>query len=103
MTQEETKEERPDDWKSIAMSLVTSAIQQSSSGIIQAVHEKIEDAKRSAAQGLTILFMVLLGGAFLLVGGAQLLGEVLGHSGYGYVVVGASLLLLGVFVHAMRK
>lgn len=99
MTDKKTAPETGEDWKQLALSLVTSAVKQSSTGIVQMVHEKIDKTTHAIVKRITIVFLMLLGAAFVLVGAAQYLGMLLGMVAYGYLVLGGVVLLVAALMH----
>ncbi len=82
----------------MALSLVTNAIKQSSANIVQIVHERIDKATHAIIKRVTIAFLMLLGGALVLIGCAQYLGSILGMSAYGYLIVGGVVLIIALLM-----
>ncbi len=78
----------------MALTMVSNAIKQSSANIMQMVHEKVDRTAHAIIKRVTIVFLMLLGAAFVLVGAAQYVGSVLGMNAYGYGIVGGIVLVI---------
>lgn len=84
-----------EDWKTMALTLVTTAIQQSGAHIMGLVHERVDAVVHGVVKRVVMLFLVLLGAAFVLLAAALALASLLPAWGLagGFGIVGGILLL----------
>jgi len=87
----------------MALTMVSNAIKQSSANIMQMVHEKVDRTAHAIIKRVTIVFLMLLGAAFVLVGAAQYLGALLGMVAYGYMILGGAVLVVAALMHFASK
>ncbi len=91
------------DWKEAALSLVTTAIKNSGAPLLQMVHDKIDATTHAIITRVTTVALFLLGGTFLAIAAALWLGDALGAPAYGFGIVGAVVVCLGVFIRFAQR
>jgi hypothetical protein len=66
------------------------------------VEERVEDKVSEAMAGAALVALGALTALFLLIAAAFGLGELLGHPGYGFLVVGGVLLVVTLIIRQVR-
>lgn len=99
----EKEESTLSDWKEIALQFGVNAVREFSRKAIEGVHQKIEQAVTMLIRRLLVLFLLLIGIIFLLVGVAQVINSLLVGSSLGYIVVGAVSVVIAVIVSLANK
>lgn len=83
-------EHKTEDWKDIAIHFAVGTMREMGNNIARSFQEKMDRAVAIAMRKIFSGVLLFIGIVFLLVGVAQILGEVLGGSpAFGYVLVGA--------------
>jgi hypothetical protein len=101
---EKSESEEPTDWRIEATSLISGAVSGIRAGLIQAVQEKVDQAKLYVVRQVVTLFFLLAGVLFLMIGAAHLLNQVFeGGSSLGFLLVGSSSVVLASMLHLVRK
>lgn len=90
-------------WKEIAFQFGMSAVREFSKKTIEGVHQKIERAVTVMIRRLLILFLLLIGVIFFMVGMAHLINDVLAGTSLGYIIVGVVSVVIAMFVNLMNK
>jgi len=102
--EEEKKSECKQDWTESMLKLAVSAATSMGKNFVEGLHKKIDRAIASALRNIFILFLVLLGIIFLMVGLAQGIGEYLGASNaIGYISIGAIAIIVAALVNYAKK
>lgn len=103
-TKKEKEESDPMDWRVEATSLISGAVSGIRTSLMQAVQEKVDQAKLYVVRQVVTLFFLLTGVLFLMIGAAHLLSQILdGGSSLGFLLVGSSSVVLASMLHLVRK
>ncbi|HBI34315.1 MAG TPA: hypothetical protein DEA43_01815 [Candidatus Moranbacteria bacterium] len=95
-TKQNKKETKSTDWKGLVQGFVGNMLEQLSENVTTRVHVWTKQMKRRAVGGV----VMLLGATYFLTGLSDYTGSFFGENfpGFGYLLVGASALLIGYFV-----
>lgn len=92
-----------EDWKTMALTLVTNVVQTAAKNAGQQIHERIDHAVNVAVKKIIMGFLGLVAMSFLLVGFAQLVGTYLGLVAYGYIAMGVLAGIIALFMHVASR
>ena len=95
--------DKKDHWLELSFEFLRTTLTNLGKNIVEGVHEKIDAVVVAVVRQLTMMFLLILGLVFLLVGVAKFLNDLIGKSdAIGYVSVGGGLLLI-VFLMSMVR